>query len=355
MPDIEIVKLKIRRGPDSQRKLVKLEQGELGYTTDYRRVWVGDGLTTGGNIVGNKIHPPSTKTTINRAAAGDIVYENNKLFQLLGNDPTQVGNWSFIGTQIDSSFFSYDGSNELTLNNNSVTKAQLNADVTAAGGAILGGAGSGLSVSVDEVTITKNANSLEVLIVDENHINTTSFGNGISGGSSDIISLDVNPAQFSFSGNQLQALPQPIAAGSVDVPALSAASIGDGLNIAGDKLRADVRGGDDSTITLDTFNGTMSLSSIGGGSLDTLGTLTYDQYGRVTDTQSSITTSLCAEGNTTSHLSAYNGFIGQTVYTDQTIIDVLSGTNTVSLSSAGFIQVDTSLGVLAIPVFLPPA
>ena len=38
MPDIEIVKLKLRRGTDAQRQTVKLEQGELGYTTDAKRV-----------------------------------------------------------------------------------------------------------------------------------------------------------------------------------------------------------------------------------------------------------------------------------------------------------------------------
>ena len=52
MPDIEIVKLKLRRGTDSQRENVVLEQGELGYTTDSKRVFVGDGFLSGGNVVG---------------------------------------------------------------------------------------------------------------------------------------------------------------------------------------------------------------------------------------------------------------------------------------------------------------
>ena len=53
MPDIEIVKLKLRRGTDAQRQAVTLEQGELGYTTDAKRVWVGDGFTVGGNNISN--------------------------------------------------------------------------------------------------------------------------------------------------------------------------------------------------------------------------------------------------------------------------------------------------------------
>lgn len=348
MPDIEIVKLKIRRGPDVQRKLVKLEQGELGYTTDYQRLWIGDGLTNGGSVVGNKIHPPAIKTTVNRATIGDVVYENNKLFQLTSNNPTNAGNWTFIGTKADSSFFSYDGSNELTLNAGSITRVQLNSDVVASDGAILGGAGNGLSVSIDGTTISKTGNTLKVATIDEDHINSTSFGEGISGGSGDTISLDVSTDQFEFFGDTLQI--KSIPSGIITVDSLSANSIGDGLQIVGDKLETVIQSGDGSTITLDTFTGELALNAIGAGGLDTFGTLTYDQYGRVTDAQSSLTTPLCAEGAT-----PYNGLVTQTVYTDQTVIDVLDGASTVSLSSAGFIQVETSLGILAIPVFLPPA
>ena len=48
MPDIKIVKIKLRRGSEIQRKLVTLDQGELGYVTDTKRVFVGDGSTVGG-------------------------------------------------------------------------------------------------------------------------------------------------------------------------------------------------------------------------------------------------------------------------------------------------------------------
>jgi hypothetical protein len=51
MPDIKIVKIKLRRGSEIQRKLVTFDQGELGYVTDTKRVFVGDGTTTGGTVV----------------------------------------------------------------------------------------------------------------------------------------------------------------------------------------------------------------------------------------------------------------------------------------------------------------
>ena len=46
--------IKIRRGTNAQRLSIVLEAGELGYTTDTKKVYIGDGTTTGGNIVGGE-------------------------------------------------------------------------------------------------------------------------------------------------------------------------------------------------------------------------------------------------------------------------------------------------------------
>ncbi len=54
MPDITIVKIKVRRGSDDQRKQLVLDQGELGYTIDTKRVFVGDGSVAGGSVIGTK-------------------------------------------------------------------------------------------------------------------------------------------------------------------------------------------------------------------------------------------------------------------------------------------------------------
>jgi len=51
-----VVKLVIRRGTDQQRQQVTLASGELGFTTDTERVFVGNGNTGGGVIVGNKTY-----------------------------------------------------------------------------------------------------------------------------------------------------------------------------------------------------------------------------------------------------------------------------------------------------------
>ena len=96
MPTVDAAKIKIRRGRNVDRKKIILDEGELGYTIDTKRLYVGDGQTTGGNsatvknfLVGNR-----TSTTIaSNAEIGDIVFDNNIVYSLSGSDPfnTRIG------------------------------------------------------------------------------------------------------------------------------------------------------------------------------------------------------------------------------------------------------------------------
>ena len=52
--DNTIVRSLIRKGDDTSRLRITLLSGELGYTTDTKRLFVGDGVTPGGVISGNK-------------------------------------------------------------------------------------------------------------------------------------------------------------------------------------------------------------------------------------------------------------------------------------------------------------
>jgi len=45
-------KIQIRRGVEAQRALVTPDVGELLFTTDYKQLFVGDGATAGGLLVG---------------------------------------------------------------------------------------------------------------------------------------------------------------------------------------------------------------------------------------------------------------------------------------------------------------
>ena len=70
-----ITKLLIRRGTENERQAVTLDLGEPGFTTDTKRLFIGDGTTPGGVVAGNKFfgtfNTPIVATT---ALTGDCVY-----------------------------------------------------------------------------------------------------------------------------------------------------------------------------------------------------------------------------------------------------------------------------------------
>ena len=72
-----LLKLLMRRGDDQDRQNIVLSDGELGYTTDGKRLFVGDGTTLGGSVTGN-IYKGSVSDhiTVTDAVDGDIVFNN---------------------------------------------------------------------------------------------------------------------------------------------------------------------------------------------------------------------------------------------------------------------------------------
>ena len=72
-----LLKLITRRGDNQDRLNVILSDGELGYTTDTKRLFVGDGGTPGGSITGNIFKGSvADHTTVVDAIVGDIVFNN---------------------------------------------------------------------------------------------------------------------------------------------------------------------------------------------------------------------------------------------------------------------------------------
>ena len=95
-----LLKLLVRRGSDVDRQNVILSQGELGYTTDTNRLFVGDGASLGGAIVGNKFAGSRTDvTTITNVVSGDYAFDTdgNQLYIFNGGSPSNIANWSSIG------------------------------------------------------------------------------------------------------------------------------------------------------------------------------------------------------------------------------------------------------------------
>jgi hypothetical protein len=111
MANVSVIKLKVRRGTDVQRQLVTLDQGEIGYTTDSKRLFVGDGSTAGGNSAGIKFYTGviSSATAgdcnISTAQVGDIVFDSacNLYYILSGGSYNNYASYRPV-QQINSSY-----------------------------------------------------------------------------------------------------------------------------------------------------------------------------------------------------------------------------------------------------------
>lgn len=339
MPDIEIVKLKVRRGTDNQRASIVLEQGELGYSTDAKRLWVGDGFTLGGANVGNIVHAPITagdRTSLIYATKGDLVYDNNFLYQLSGAEATQLSSWGFIGSHPDNATIEYTASNTLHVVDNSIGIAQLNSDVVEPNGGLVY-SDTGLSANVDYSTVTVNSLNGQLSVIDA-PITPSRIGQGLSGGGDELLGAYTTNS-FTFQGDRLEFNNAP--ANTIDGSAIQAAALGTGLT----------KSGDGTTILLD---------SIGGGSIPPFNSSTYDEFGRVIASIDTIEQNLSGV-DTTGNGQIFFGSLNESNPANETIVNVLSTNSdqssavTISLSSAGFIQIASGTqGNFAIPVFKIP-
>ena len=104
MANVSIVKVKVRRGTDAQRQQITLDQGELGFTTDYNRLFIGDGATVGGispaikyyqiSQISLSSYPPNGAPQ----QIGDIVYDTTSscFYTLTGAPNTTWSNYVLI-------------------------------------------------------------------------------------------------------------------------------------------------------------------------------------------------------------------------------------------------------------------
>tara|TARA_B110000503_G_scaffold24454_2_gene38585 strand:- start:83 stop:1561 length:1479 start_codon:yes stop_codon:yes gene_type:complete len=84
--------LRLRRGTDAERLLVTPLQGELVYATDTKKIYVGDGATLGGVIVG------PTDADAFTSVVNDITPELGGELNLNGNDITGTGSINITGS-----------------------------------------------------------------------------------------------------------------------------------------------------------------------------------------------------------------------------------------------------------------
>jgi len=141
MATISVVKLKVRRGPDTQRKLITLDNGELGFITDTgaHRLFVGDGVTKGGVSTGVKFFYGSitSPASLIYTQIGDIVYntDDTRLYVLTGinsqnfPDYTNREAYQFIGTVTDGRTLGYNGAGRLAVNTTGISATHISTDV----------------------------------------------------------------------------------------------------------------------------------------------------------------------------------------------------------------------------------
>jgi hypothetical protein len=96
MIDQRIGKIKVRRGTDSQRITNVFEEGEVVYSVDKKRIFVGDDVTLGGVPVSNHNYiveslgfPPTLPSDV---LAGDIIFDKSE-------EKTYITNWN--GTEYE--------------------------------------------------------------------------------------------------------------------------------------------------------------------------------------------------------------------------------------------------------------
>lgn len=403
--NIEISKIKARRGTDAQRKTISLDQGELAYTLDTKRLFVGNGVTLGGTVVGNKIHPQLLNyislSSVN-SQVGDIVPVNNFFYQLTSPDYTNLSNWQKFRFNVNSVIFSFDSSDTLQMNAGSLPASYINPSTVSNGLTINAGV---LQTSFQPKSLELSAFKLSLKAggINEREINSSTLINGLTGGSGNKIGIKSNPNYFYYDTNGLNLSGfNPFTLRFSDLnstwfgPGLVYSSLssslscvvtnvndtmtitpqgeigvntdifGTGLyyNTLTRTLTSNIASVDGVSIVRNPNDGSIKVTDGITPSTAILSKTTIDQFGRTTAQQSSIFSALTGNSSTNSNnsLSAiFNGSIVANVpgLSITTFTAISANGTTLTLSSAGFItfegpsttQQGQTIGRFAIPIF----
>jgi hypothetical protein len=202
MPSVTIVKIKVRRGTEDQRKAIILEQGELGFTTDTKKLYIGDGVTSGGISVAPQIYTPLSKTssiTGIAASVGEIVPAGSLIYQLTSADYTSLSSWAIINAKPDNVTLEFTGgdSKVLSLKSNSITNNSFNSTAAYQFGGIIATRTNGLSANVDNSYVVLSSNKITITSISADKISNQAIGSGLVGGNGSKVSLNLGPG-FAF-------------------------------------------------------------------------------------------------------------------------------------------------------------
>lgn len=232
-PDIKVVKLRIRRGTDNQRKQIVLDQGELGFTTDTKRLFIGDGGALGGVPVGNNLNTTlslynSLSDTV--AEVGDVVLVDGVQYQLKYSSYNELSSWSLFSPQPDNNYLQYSGlsSGPLTIRTGSIDGQALNQGALSSTSILFTGNSIAVNYNTDSFTISANKLALNTNSILPIHISPTVISSGLSGlsgGSGTPLYVNVDKTTIDYTPQgQLTVISTPITA-------LRYQDLGPGFNI----------------------------------------------------------------------------------------------------------------------------
>ena len=154
----QVTKILIRKGLNSEKNDIILDQAELGYTTDYKRVFVGDGETNGGFVIGNKyqgsINLTDDLSTLVSAESGDYIYDTNQstFAVLTGGSPTLKDNYVSTANAFQGTVTSITAGGGIIFN-------QADTEITTTGT---------IKINIDESSRTVLSTSADGLLFDYN-------------------------------------------------------------------------------------------------------------------------------------------------------------------------------------------
>ena len=142
---VDASKIKIRRGINLDRKKIILNEGEPGYTTDTKRLYIGDGSTLGGISISTKNFLVNNAVSTG-AEPGDFVFENNLFYCLSGSDYTNPYHWLCLAPRVDDLTIKYDVNHKLYVDSSAITLSSVG------DGLSLGGSGPYINLAADAET-----------------------------------------------------------------------------------------------------------------------------------------------------------------------------------------------------------
>jgi len=198
--EIYISKIKPRRGTNDQRQHVVFDQGELIHTLDTKRLYVGNGVLSGGVATSNKFHPPLNNyysLSSLKAEIGDVVAVDSIFWQLTASPYSEVDNWGNVSIKFDTEF-SYDEQSMISIALSSLSANKINPD-SVSNGLVIKDSIIQLDYNTSVFELSSN-NKLFIKRggVTETEILSSSLATGLSGGSGGKIGLRLDPRHFGY-------------------------------------------------------------------------------------------------------------------------------------------------------------